>query len=226
MKEQLQATTKTPLTTRSSQPITKPRPHEVLREKSVSGRLTTAKIPANGVTSKTNSQNINSQSTGTVAADSPEVYHLDGVEVPSPELWSKSEEQGMIELDLFARQQFLCGLDNQAISGPVSRAFPNMPKSHSFYRIAIKKTQDLYKNWKHRTLRAARTWISNFVKREIQKDPNFEETSRSFKGLKTAVNRHFRVHHLASVFVFASEAVDTTNCTPQGALFLRCKSDA
>jgi hypothetical protein len=149
--------------------------------------------------------------------------NVDDVE---PQQYTKSEEQGMADLDIAARQQFLCGLDNQNISGPVSVAFPKMPRSHKFYRIATKKTQNLYKTWKNRILRAAKLWVGRFIKKEISKDPNFEETSRSFRDLKYAVNQHFRVHHLLRVFKFAKEAVDVTECSERASLFMRCKLDA
>jgi hypothetical protein len=203
---------KSQVATNASKASNKPPPREILKEKSVNKNV----VP------NTRSEN-NLQSTTTVAADSPESLNLDDVEIPLPQQWSKSEEQGMKDLDMFARQRFLCGLNNQKINGPVNLAFPKMHKSHNFFRIAQKKVQNLYKTWKHRILRSAKLWIGRFIKKEKDRNPAFEQTSHSFKDLKAAVNKHFRVHHLTSIFAFAKEAVDVSDCTKKGVMFLRCK---
>lgn len=65
------------------------------------------------------------------------------------------EDEAQIRIERFARQQFMCTLNNQELEAPVRRVYPGMSPIHRSYKEAINKVRDLYKTWKNRTLTEA-----------------------------------------------------------------------
>lgn len=130
------------------------------------------------------------------------------------------EEEINRQLDLAARRFYLVHLSKHDTVLVIKHVMPWITMSDTLYRRARRKLQVLFKTWKNRVLRDAESWFQQWA----QQNP-YLATETSFKTLKDTLNKRFQVHWLPKVFGFAREAVDFEQCTKNGKLWLKCKSD-
>jgi hypothetical protein len=95
-----------------------------------------------------------------------------------------------------------------------------MQPGHDVYKRAIEKVKYAYKTWKHQTLHDALKWVNKLLKGDhsglhLRKEYNYLR-------LRQKINSIFDYAWLPELFKFADEAIDLSNCSEKGLLFLRC----
>lgn len=129
------------------------------------------------------------------------------------------EDEAQVQIERYARQQFMCTLNNQDLEMPVHHVFPGMSSTHPKYKEAINKVRDLYKTWKNRTL----TEASNFFEEIIVPDHNKLTHSTTMRELGSILVEHFHPYWLPRVFPWANEVVSLTECQGKTLRWLRCE---
>lgn len=129
-----------------------------------------------------------------------------------------SEDEGQIRVERYARQQFVCTLNNQELEMPVRRAFPGMSPVHPKYKEAINKVRDLYKTWKNRTL----TEASNIFEEIIVPEHGDLTKATKIRQLGDILMKNFRPQWLARVLPWANEVVSLVECENRSLRWLKC----
>ncbi|KAL8810846.1 MAG: hypothetical protein Q9223_007664 [Gallowayella weberi] len=154
-------------------------------------------------------------------ASSPQHASASGPQLSSKSTtMSKTEEEAFTELDLLVRRYFPAFLSNTMVHEPIATVFPGMSKSHPTYKQALKRTRSNYKTWKGRILKTALEWINKFVKNNSFAGNNLEHCD-DFKTVKSALIDDFQDHWLQQLFQFAREAVDWSEISEAGLIWLR-----
>lgn len=119
---------------------------------------------------------------------------------------------------MLARQSFITYLSNAHIHPPIESVFPGIRPSDELYQKAKKKVMGFYKTWKNWVIKAAETFINNFIDADGQK----LASARTFKRLKAKLHEAYQPHWLESLFKFTSPAIDFDDVSDQGHVFLKC----
>jgi hypothetical protein len=132
-----------------------------------------------------------------------------------------TEKETFSSLEKFARQWFIATFNNQNVDGPIRSAMPGILTGHAIYRDARKRIQDLYKNWKNRTLRNAEEWFTTWM--EQPRNRQFAMETK-FSTLRNAVMAGYAEESLFYVFPWAVPSISFAECSPSGKAFLKCMS--
>lgn len=132
--------------------------------------------------------------------------------------WSRSEQVAMMELEVYSRQVYLAGLNNDNWALPARRAFPSAAPTNEVFLKATRKVRRDYKNWKSAVLHNTYQHVKWFVK-----DHTDQRVGKmvSFKQLFDRINKDFEMHWIPVIFSFAAKTIDFENLTKLGGDFLR-----
>ena len=93
-----------------------------------------------------------------------------------------------IILKTAARQYFLANLFNKSFNLVIQQVFSEIISSCEEWKISVHKIQDLFKNWKHYSLKEIKIWMINYKE---NLDIDFLDNEFDFVELFERLNEQF-----------------------------------
>jgi len=117
-----------------------------------------------------------------------------------------------------ARQYFLANLFNKSLKLIIQQVFSEIISNYEEWKIIVHKIWDLFKNWKHYSLKEIKIWIINYKE---NLDINFLDDEFNFAELLKKLNEWFQIHWFSRLFSWDAETVIWEQCSEHALWFLK-----